>query len=276
MDVQSKIPADVELDHQHLFGAEWFSAMTYFQQFSIDTHGLDANLRAVVDVAGVENKTSSEKERLFHPMIADSSEVRVAAARLANGLIEGDDFFDNMKHVQATVLLFANWNTLSEAARQKISEKYGMPLNEDYSLIPFNEIRTSESAFGCSAMETRMVESRKHSLIANRLVLKYYGTIAAITDRLTVFKDGNVLLPFFFYIPDSYFAEKAQDACDAQDGSIVELMRQRPLMLRIMRNSPVDALDDGVNNYDPEHMGYDFAGFRKKLTALIEKLSGEV
>lgn len=261
-------PSDVKLDRQSRFGGEWWWLVNRFSPYQIDSETVDANLRKLV-----KRETLSPQEigGLFHwGMIAKSTEIRNQAAELIMELINSNpNFLEMQKVTQATFLLFSDWHKTDNETQLRIIKKYGEPVIENFSIIPASGVgvRTSDTQWNCGEMEDRMLMSKKRTLIGERMLMKYFGSAGVITDRLTVFTDGNVVLPFFWYTPDSYFVEQARSRPEGQDPKIIDMSDFTTIALIPMRNSPAFYGDEGS---DFKHENFKPAEFRSGLTKLIE------
>jgi hypothetical protein len=208
-------------------------------------------------------------------VIAASPSERALHSQLVHSIII-NPLFNNLSHTdQAKLLLFANWQQLNPNIQDQLKKQHGQPLFNNLDIVPCHNVIGEVRGLGlCGNMENRMKDSRDRILIGGRLLLKLYGTKAAISDRLIITKQGNILLPFVWYHPDDIFVDKLEfrHKHDPLQRSTTHSMDDFPLIgLETLRHSPAFERDDGWDN--PVHT-IAFENLHDPadgLSALIEK-----
>lgn len=157
--------------------------------------------------------------------------------------------------------------------QHKLTETYGDPIYETVNIVPMTGILMAGNAWTCGDMEVKMLVSRSYTKIGSRLLMKRYGTDAAISDSLLVTKSGNVVLPFVWYQPDEYYRKIAEERGSAGDGECVRMSDFPVVGLQVMRNSPAFENDEGWDSGHPDYLKYiqKFRNSDQGLSAIIER-----
>lgn len=191
--------------------------------------------------------TCSDDEFFGNPfkLIACSEESRRIAAERVLKILERKDFFTLPKKIQAIALLFADWQKLPEEIRQQLTFHFGKPIHESLNIVPATGIHLFGMNWTCGEMEGNMLSSRKHVLLGSHLLLKLFGTEAAISDRLLIFQMGNIVLPYIWYYPDAHFVQVLRVRSKMNDRPLVNMADFPIIGLQVMRNSPASVGDEG-------------------------------
>jgi len=200
--------------------------------------------------------TPDDKAKQFfksQSLVVYSDEQRQFYGQVAKNIIESPFFVEKLSKAQkAQALLFVDWEKLSDDIKLRLEQEYGEPLYDNsVNIVPTLYVNQTEMEY-CGEMEVRMMDSRERVLIGERLLLKMHGTDAMITDKLTITKQGNIILPYTWYYPDQYFVETMQKRHEQNQGSMTHQMDDFPMIgLQVVRNSPAFAWDEGWDN--PKH-----------------------
>ncbi len=132
-------------------------------------------------------------------------------------------------------------------------------------------------------MESRFLTSRSLFTLGERLVGKLFGTDAIITDRLTITRKGNILIPKFWYYPDENIVATVRSANKKTTRNpnsfiirptkkIIIPIRTPTVGLRIMRNSPTKPQDEGWDQNKHPALIKSVTQFHQTLTSIIDHI----
>lgn len=200
------------------------------------------------DTLQLTDLTRCSDDEFFHnpfQFIACSEESRRIVAERVLKILERKDFFNLPRKIQAIVLLFTDWKIIPEEIRQQLISHFGEPIYESLNIVPAMGIHLSGMNWTCGEMEGNMLSSRKRVLLGSHLLLKLFGTEAAISDQLLVFQTGNIILPFVWYYPDEHFVQELRARSKTDEQTLVNMNDFPVIGLQVMRNSPAFPGDEG-------------------------------
>jgi hypothetical protein len=264
----SKTITDNRWAHEIRYGYTWANGANEFIQ------SIQENLKFL-------KNPKADLKQFFHlnKLTAHAEATRKICRKFVTKIIENENVFDSLSiGRQAQALLFSSWEDLSPKTKGRLTSKFGEPLvDEKIKIIPTIEMHQTELE-SCGEMEARMIDSRIRVKIGERLLLKMHGTDAMISDKMIITKAGNVILPFVWYYPDTYFLQELEKRHQniPEEGSEIamqHIMDDFPLIgLQVVRNSPGASGEEGWDEPKHKDIFYNLRDSDNRLTSLFDQI----